>query len=823
MFSDPSSVHNGFILESGNLTIRNLTIDGDGGVGGAGSRNYRGGIVTDYNVGGVFNNVTISNDVVANIYDIGVYLDGGDALGSGSVVSGDYIHDVGGGDQGLGILMGSVSGSIANNEIDNTTGAIAANSWYGADGAPLLSITGNSITGTTIGMNLAALADGSSIGGEGVDSSGHSLRNTIDLTPGSSADVGILVSFADVADARITIDNNEITGSGGDAGIWLFRSGAQPVTVENNVLTSTTSTSTGPGTGTGVGIFITDDQTVVGESATPNSGNYLVYGNSIGGFQTGINVDGTAAGAFSATIGGSSSSLSNTITGAAAGTGILVQGANASATITGNIGSISGNAIGINVEGSSTTATTISGNDIYDNTTGIKVGSGAKAAISGNTFQNPAGTATANTTDLLVASGAASVTLGGNAFAATKTYIDNESALPIDATGETFGSFDPSATAVTTSTLSSFYGVEDKITDALDSTGLGYVRIKSRYDFVTQDSDLASHGAISRGVAVAASGDIVEVQAGSFVDNVTIPTSLTLNGAGQGQTVVLPATSNPNPSSGSELDGSVVFLVDADNVTIEGLTVNGNNPLLTGVTVGGVNVDACAGIVADWNEPSSYTGMTVKNVTVENVYLRGIEYADGDDFGTGTTDFENDTVTNVQGDPDNSIAIFSFGGNGTIANNVISQTPAAIATNWSYGTEISGNTITYSGTGIHSDNNGGAGGVADSIHDNHVSLGTSGAYGIFVFVPYMNVSVQDNNISGVDVGLAAFGGAGGSAVFSGNTVSVNNGGTGALVTTDTLGYGQMDVSASFSGNALTGGADGNSRPAECRRYRCRDH
>ena len=195
--------------------------------------------------------------------------------------------------------------------------------------------------------------------------------------------------------------------------------------------------------------------------------------------------------------------------------------------------------------------------------------------------------------------------------------------------------------------------------------------------------------------------------------------------------------------------------------------------------------------------------MTVKNVTVENVYFRGIQYADGNDYGTGTIDFENDTVTNVQADP-SSVAIFNFGGSGIIQGNHVSYANDAISANWSAGTQFLDNVVTNSGSGIHSDNNGGLGGVADSIQGNNISLGTAGgsAYGIFVFDPFDSVSVQNNTISGVDVGLAAFGGAGGSAAFSGNNVSVNAGGTGALITTDMADWGQANVRLLSAGTRL---------------------
>ena len=188
-------------------------------------------------------------------------------------------------------------------------------------------------------------------------------------------------------------------------------------------------------------------------------------GNTVTGFATGVEVQSVNGTSVSATIGGSDSGDSNTITGAA--TGILVSGANASATISGNTGSIYGNAIGIDVEGGSAT---ISGNHIYDNTTGVKFGTAAPARISGNNFAG----ATANGTDLLVAGGPHDFAVTSNTFAGT-TYINNESTQPIDATTDTFGSVTPSD-----NTPADLYGVENQITDYLDNPSLGYVSLRTR-------------------------------------------------------------------------------------------------------------------------------------------------------------------------------------------------------------------------------------------------------------------------------------------------------------------------------------------------------
>ena len=307
---------------------------------------------------------------------------------------------------------------------------------------------------------------------------------------------------------------------------------------------------------------------------------------------------------------------------------------------------------------------------------------------------------------------------------------------------------------------------------------------------------------IQDAVNAVASGGTVHVEVGSTPykqSTITVSQPETIVGDDENGVIVEPATAGVLTGSLS----SPVIVINANNVIIQNLTIDGENEASTGIIT---NYNA----VNNLDQPITFTGMTVKDVTVQNVSLRGIEFADGNDDGNGSVDIENDTITNVNGDATNSIAIFSFGGSGIIANNTISNTPDAISTNWSYGTEISGNTITDSGSGIHSDNNGGFanGSVADSIHNNNVSAGTAGASGIFVFAPYLNVAVSHNTVSGVQVGLAAYGGAGGTVAFSNNTVSTVAGGTDALVTTDQLGFGQGDVSASFSGDSLTGGASG---------------
>lgn len=311
---------------------------------------------------------------------------------------------------------------------------------------------------------------------------------------------------------------------------------------------------------------------------------------------------------------------------------------------------------------------------------------------------------------------------------------------------------------------------------------------------------------IQDAIADSSAGDTIAVHTGTYSENVVVDKPLTIRRATHGShPVLIPAVSNPNGPgcAGSSLCGgaaSNLILVQADDVTIDGLTLDGDNPALTsGVVAGGADIDARNGIITN-HAIGTFNNLTVRHVTVRNVYLRGLYASSG-----GTFDFEGNRVRNVQADPA-SIAIFNFGGAGTMADNIVSDAADAISSNWSRGVQFVRNRIVRSASGIHTDNAGGGGGSADLIRWNAVSDCTTDGYGIWVFVPYLAPTVTDNLVSGCAIGLAAFGeaAAAGAPAFSDNILdghhaSTSSGGSiGVLVTTDILGWGSTDVTASFS-------------------------
>lgn len=311
---------------------------------------------------------------------------------------------------------------------------------------------------------------------------------------------------------------------------------------------------------------------------------------------------------------------------------------------------------------------------------------------------------------------------------------------------------------------------------------------------------------VQAAITAAQPGATITVGAGKYEENLVIDKPLTLKGAGN-STVIYPSVSMPICSGGSLCGGAAsnIVLVQANNVTIAKLWLKGDNPNLTsGVVVGGEDIDARNGIITN-HELGTYNNLTVSKVKVTGIYLRGIYASSG-----GSFNFNHDTVENVQGE-EQSIAMFDFGGSGEMSHNKVSNANDAISANWLTGTKFLDNTITKSGSGIHTDNNGGSGGSADLIEDNKVSECDTNGYGIFVFVPYVSATVNSNKISGCSVGLAAYGSevSGQGPAFSNNLVNgtgaptSGGGGTyGAYLTTDQLGYAYGNLTATLTGNTF---------------------
>lgn len=148
----------------------------------------------------------------------------------------------------------------------------------------------------------------------------------------------------------------------------------------------------------------------------------------------------------------------------------------------------------------------------------------------------------------------------------------------------------------------------------------------------TPNCALASIGAA---IGAAIASDTVAIGPGTFVENVIVTKALTLDGAGSSGaslTTIVPALSGPTCTSGTGsicTGGSNVILVQADDVTIRDIVVDGDNPALTsGIVSDGADLDARNGIIEDYSL-GAFHRLTVAGVVVRNIYLRGIYAASG--------------------------------------------------------------------------------------------------------------------------------------------------------------------------------------------------
>jgi hypothetical protein len=392
------------------------------------------------------------------------------------------------------------------------------------------------------------------------------------------------------------------------------------------------------------------------------------------------------------------------------------------------------------------------------------------------------------------------------------------------------------------------------VPDGTDPDGAGGAATEMGYD---------AFATIQSGVNGVATSGTVNVAAGAYTENVIVAKSLTLNGAGKASVTQRPATSNPNcdgAGGGSLCAGSSnLILIQADDVTITGLTLDGDNPALTsGIGRGGADVDARNGIITN-HLVGTFTNLVVHHTTIKNIYLRGIYASSG-----GMFNFNHDTVQNVQGEGA-SIAMFNFGGAGVFDNNIVSDANDAISANHSRGVQFTNNHVTTSGSGVHTDNAGDGGGVADTIANNTVTDSTQFGFGVWVFVPSITVNVQNNTVTNVDVGFAAAGMAHGitgvsalasnfsahsgvaqagrrlppsfnvsepdstfqlrpaeihvaplapaspaAAIFTGNIADGQNkaNSTGVYFTTDEFGFGSSDTRVTFESNTVKNNVDG---------------
>ena len=292
---------------------------------------------------------------------------------------------------------------------------------------------------------------------------------------------------------------------------------------------------------------------------------------------------------------------------------------------------------------------------------------------------------------------------------------------------------------------------------------------------------------IGEAVANAAAGDLIVVAPGTYVEEVIVDVSVSIAGSGTGQTIVTPATSAPGTGNGSQVTTTTwLFRIQADDVTISGLTVDGNNPAL------GSGIDARGGIITDYSA-GTFSGLEVLGCEVANVKYRGIYAAAG---GAGHS-FVLNTVRNVKLMPLDSVGIFFYGAQGEARDNDVADCSIGIGFQNGGGGTFSGNTIRDCDVGILANGSN----VPVTIEDNVIEDSDQGVQSIAVSTA---VGILGNELTGCGTGVTLFGLGTGTHDVADNTIDGEGvlGTNGVFTTTDVSPWGYGDLTATLSNNGV---------------------
>lgn len=587
-----------------------------------------------------------------------------------------------------------------------------------------------------------------------------------------------------------TVTGNTITGSASSvpqSGISL--SGASTVLVTNNTISQISG-----GTITDVAASIS--------LLNNGAGATIVSGNVINGSKS-VNEYGIAVRNSS----GSVMVSSNTV--AEAGFGVVFDGKDGTFS-----GTISGNDIkdgpedGAGIFADTATAT-IMNNSITGNDTGIYL-----LDDSGSTtirYNQISGVGAANSDAFFIANETLDSTngnspIGGGADGMTQFYASNTT---IDAKNNWFGTVDD--TAIGAQIRGSAVFVPFLLTGDSDNGATGFTRSANltltANAGATQDLAALIFTTIQTAVNFANDGDTVSVIAGSYVEQVTIPKTITLAGAGSSSTIITAPGTTLNTLQGDGIDRSYVLGVNGATVTISGLTIDGNgagatNPNFAGIagfagakttvsactvqkinggTSGGfgiaafdsgtlevtnsvVNTFRHAGIVVRGSS-SLFTSAVIGNASTVNTITGGRTGSAGvpqlgvSISGVTTVSVTNNTITQIADGTDVANGISSSisladNGTSTISGNRITGTEnlyeygIAVRNNTTSVT-VSSNIVDKAGFGIFFDGTGGT--FSGTISRNNITGAPLNGAGIFVDT--VTATITNNSLTGNDTGI----------------------------------------------------------------------
>ncbi len=151
----------------------------------------------------------------------------------------------------------------------------------------------------------------------------------------------------------------------------------------------------------------------------------------------------------------------------------------------------------------------------------------------------------------------------------------------------------------------------------------------------TLPSTVTYHTTIQAAIDAATAGDVIEVCAGTYVEQIVVNKALTINGPNKDispnvgtrspEAILMPAATNVNQ-----------IIVQASNVTINGFTIEGDNPLISSGNPGTNNADL-DGRSGIYQFADNINNLVIKNNIVQNQTYFGIFLYGGSGSAPATT------------------------------------------------------------------------------------------------------------------------------------------------------------------------------------------